>query len=126
MYQAAPMDLADCCGQADGDAQECESDRATAPGRAQEPDPGAHARVTKDRSPPATSERQRLGCPHGIKLRCERVFVLKPPEALRRRLLWGECDRQDRGWAAALSAAVKGELRAFPQGLQHLPERLGH
>jgi hypothetical protein len=37
----------------------------------------------KDRPPFVTSERQRLGCPRGVEVGCEGVFVLQPPEALR-------------------------------------------
>jgi len=46
--------------------------------------------------------------------------VLEPPETLRRRLFRGE--RQDRRWVAVLPAAVKGEVRALPEGLQHYSE----
>jgi hypothetical protein len=52
---------------------------------------GLAARIFEyeDRPPFVTSERQRLGCPRGIEFGCERVFVLEPPEALRRRLFGG-------------------------------------
>jgi hypothetical protein len=46
---------------------------------------GLTARVLQyeDRLPFVTNERQRLGCPRGIELGCERVFVLQTPETLR-------------------------------------------
>ena len=52
---------------------------------------GLTARVPEyeDRPPLMTRERQRLGCPRGIEFRCKRVFVLEPPETLRRRLFGG-------------------------------------
>jgi len=34
----------------------------------------------KHRASIATHERTRLHCPFGVKLTCERVFVLEPPE----------------------------------------------
>jgi len=67
--------------------------------------------------PLLTSERQRPGGPRRIKIGGERVLVLEPPQALRRRLFCGERYCQDREWVAVLPAAVKGELPAFPQSL---------
>jgi hypothetical protein len=40
----------------------------------------------EDCPPFVTSERQWLGCPRRIEFPCERIFVVEPPEALRRRL----------------------------------------
>jgi hypothetical protein len=39
---------------------------------------------------------------------------------MRRRLFCGECQCQDRRWVAALPAAAKSEVRAFPQELQYV------
>jgi hypothetical protein len=38
------------------------------------------------RLPDVTSNGQRLGRPRGIEFGCERVFVLEPPDTLRRRM----------------------------------------
>jgi hypothetical protein len=84
MYEAAPMDLADCCGQANGDAQETSQFDRLPVVSLKNPIQGLAARILEyeDRPPFVTSERQRLGCPRGIEFGCERVFVLKPPETL--------------------------------------------
>ena len=72
------------------------------------------------RTPFVARERQRPDCPGGIQFGGERVFVLEPPQALRRRLFRGERHRQDRRGLAVLPAPVKRELPAFPQGLQRV------
>ena len=122
------MDLAECCRQANSDAQDAGQIERLPLVPLKNQIQGLAARVFEyeDRPPFVTSERQRLGCPRGIEFGCERVFVLEPPETLRRRLFCGECHRQDRRWVAVLPAAVKGEVRAFPEGLQHVPGRLCH
>src|SRR5260370_25935546 len=86
-----------------------------------DPIQGLAPRVLEDelRPPFVTSERQRPSGPCRIKIGGERVLVLEPPQALRRRLFCGERHRQDREWVAVLPAAVQGELPAFPQSLQH-------
>jgi hypothetical protein len=101
-----------------------ESDRAVAPVPAQDPIQGLTARVLEyeDRPPFVTSERQRLGCPRGIEFGCERVFVLEPPETLRRRLFRGERHRQDRRWVAVLPAAVKVKSAPSRMGSSTYPE----
>ena len=43
--------------------------------------------------------------------------MLDPPETLRRRLFRGEC--RDLRSVAGLPAAIKGEVRAFPEWFQH-------
>jgi hypothetical protein len=52
------------------------------------------ARIFEDENRPSfmTCERERFGCPFRIYFGCERVFVLQPPEALRRRIFycWGQ------------------------------------
>jgi hypothetical protein len=52
---------------------------------------GFTARVGQyeDRLPFVTRERKRLSCPPGIEVGSELVFVLQPPETLRRRPLSG-------------------------------------
>jgi hypothetical protein len=50
--------------------------------------------------------------------------VLELPQALRRGLFCGK--RHDQDTAAVLHAAIMGELRAFPEGLQSNPKALGH
>jgi hypothetical protein len=78
----------------------------------------------EDRPPFVTRERQRLGCPRGIEFGCERVFVLKAPETLGRRLFRGRSVNYQEGrWVAALPAAVKREFRAFADWLQHVLRR---
>ena len=126
--ETAPMDVAERRRQANGDAQEARQIERLPLVPLKNAIQGLTARVLEyeDRPSFVTSERQRLGCPRGIEFGCERVFVLEPSETLRRRLFCGECDRQDRRWVAVLPAAVKGEVRTFPDGLQHVPRRLCH
>jgi hypothetical protein len=50
--------------------------------------------------------------------------VLELPQALRRGLFRGKPHDQDA--AAVLHAAIMGELRAFPEGLQYIARALGH
>ena len=126
--QAAPMDLADCCRQANGDAQAAGQLERLPLAQIKDPVHWLAARVPKyeDRPPFVTSERQRLGRPRGIKFGCERVFVLEPLEARRRRLFSDGRQHQDRERVAALPAAVKDELPAFPQRLQHVSGKFRH
>src|SRR5216684_9345857 len=128
MYKAAPMDLADCFSQTDGDAQKPRQFERLPVVPLKNPIQGFTARVIQYEDCPAfvMSKGQRLGRPRGIEFGCERIFMLEPPETLRGRLFCGECDRQDWGWVAVLSAAVKGEVRTFPEGLQHVSRRRCH
>jgi hypothetical protein len=123
MDKAVPMDLAECFRQANSDAQEERQFERLPLVLLKNPIQRITARVLKyeDRPPVVTSERQRLGCPCGIEVCCERVFMLQPPKSLRGRLFRGEWNRKDRRWVAILSPAVKGEVPAFPEELQHVP-----
>src|SRR5712692_1199937 len=123
MDQAVAMDLAECCGQANGDAQETSQVErlSLVPLKNLIQELTARVHEYEDWPPFVTSQRQRLGCPRGIEFVCKRVFVLEPPETLRRRLLRGECHCQDRRWVALLPPAVKREIRAFPEGYQLVP-----
>jgi hypothetical protein len=78
------------------------------------------------RSPFVTRECQRLGCPRRVKLGGQQVFVLEPPQALRRRLFCGRSHREERKGISALPATVKVELRALPQNLQHISGTCRH
>ncbi len=93
MDETAPMDLAECCRQADSDAQDARQIERLSLVPLKNQIQGLAARILEyeDRPPFVTSERQRLGCPRRIEFGCERVFVLEPPETLRRRLFRGEC-----------------------------------
>jgi hypothetical protein len=84
MYKATPVDLAECCRQANGDTQDASQIEQLAPLKNQIKGLTARVHEYEDRPPFMTSERQGLGCPCGIEFGCERVFVLKPPETLRR------------------------------------------
>ena len=125
MNKTTPMDLAECCRQADSDVQDAGQIERLSLVPLKNQIQGLTARVLEyeDRPPFVTSERQRLGCPRGIEFGCERVFVLEPPKTLRRRMFRGECHCQDRRWVARLPAAVQCEVRAFPEGLQQVPGR---
>jgi hypothetical protein len=127
MYEAVPTDLAECCRQANGDAQEASQVEWLPVVPLKNSIQGLTARVIEyeNRPPFVTSKRQRLG-PRGIEFGCERVFVREPLESLRSRLFCGECDRQEWRRVAVLSAAIKGELGAFPEGLQHISRRRCH
>src|SRR6266478_9791321 len=103
------MDLAECCCQASRDAQEASQIERLPLVPLKNPIQGLAARILEyeDRPPFVTSKRQRLGCPHRIEFGCERVFVLEPPETLRRRLFGGWRPHQARRGVAALPAAGK-------------------
>jgi hypothetical protein len=73
-----------------------------------------------------TRERQRLGRPGGLKLGCERVFVLKTSQTLGRRRFCGRSNRQKRHWIAALAAAVKSEFGSIADWLQDVVRRCRH
>ncbi len=132
VYEAVPMDLAESLRQANGDAQVASQFERLpviphkVPLKNQIQGLASRIFEYKDRPPFVTSERQRNGSPRRIKFGCERVFVLKTPESLGRRTIRGERHHQDRGRVARLPAAIKDEIRAFPQGLQHVPRRIGH
>jgi hypothetical protein len=87
MYEAVPMDLTECHRQANGDAQEARQLERLPMVPLKNPIQGLAARVLeyKDCPPFVTSERQRYGRPRGIEFACKRVFMLKPPETVRRR-----------------------------------------
>jgi hypothetical protein len=51
---------------------------------------------------------------------------LELPEALRRRMVSGECDHQDREWVTMPLSAVQGELPVSPWRLQHVSRMLRH
>ncbi len=128
MYEPVPMHLGDCRHQADCDAQEAGQIERLLLVALKNPIQGLPARVPEYENRPSfvTNERQRPGCPRGIKFGCERVFVLEPPETLSRWLFRGECHCQDRRWVAVLPAAVKGEVRAFPERFQNVIRTLCH
>jgi hypothetical protein len=86
MYQAVPMDLADCCRQANGDAQEARQIERSPLVPLKNLIHGLSARILKYeyRLPFMTRERQRPGCPRGIEVGFERVFVLEPAKTLSR------------------------------------------
>jgi hypothetical protein len=48
---------------------------------------------------------------------CDREFVFEPPDTLRRRLISRKHHCQNWHWVAALSAAVKSEVRALAERL---------
>jgi len=88
MNKTTAVDLAECCRQADRDVQDAgQIERSSLVPRKNQIQ-GLTSRIFEyeDRPPFVTSERQRFGCPRGFKFGCERVFVLEPPEVLRRRL----------------------------------------
>jgi hypothetical protein len=88
MDEAVPMHLAECSCQANSDAQDAGQIERLPLVPLKNPIQGFTARIVEDKDCPpfVTSERQRLGCPPGLKFGCERVFVLEPPQALKRRL----------------------------------------
>src|SRR5580692_3688024 len=94
--KATPVDLAERCRQANGDTQDPTQIQplAALKNLIKRLTPGV--REYEDRPPFMTSERQGPGCPCGIKFGCERVFVLKPPETLRRWVFRGKSHCQDR------------------------------
>jgi hypothetical protein len=85
MYEAFAVDLAECCRQANCDAQEASQVERLPLFPVKDPIQGLTARVLKyeDRPPLVMRERQRLGCPRRIEFSGERIFVLEPSETLR-------------------------------------------
>jgi hypothetical protein len=85
MYKAAPMDLADCFSQTDGDAQKARQFERLPVVPLKNPIQGFTARVIQYEDCPAfvMSKGQRLGRPRGIEFGSERIFMLEPPEILR-------------------------------------------
>jgi hypothetical protein len=128
MDEAVLMDLAERCRQGNGDAQETGQIERLPLVSLKNPIQGLTARILEYEYCPSfvTSERQRPGCPRGIEFGCERVFVLEPPETLRRRHFRGQCHRQNRRRIAMLPSAIKREVRAFPEEFQHVFRRRCH
>jgi hypothetical protein len=126
VYEALPMDLAESFRQANGDAQDASQIERLSLAPLQDQVQGLTARVREDqdRPPFVTSECQRLSCPCRIEFRCEREFVLEPSKTLGRGLFFRERHGQNRRCIAALPAAVKSEVRAFPERLQYVLGRL--
>ena len=87
------MDLTECCRQSNRDTQDAGLTERLPVVPLKDQIQGLTARVREyeDRPPFVTSERERLGCPRGIGFGCERVFVLKPPETVRRWVFRSEC-----------------------------------
>src|SRR5713101_5837958 len=85
MYEALPMDLAECCCQANGDAQEASQFERMPLVPLKNPVQWFTARILEYEDGPSfvTSKGQRLGRPRRIEFGGERVLVLKPPESLR-------------------------------------------
>jgi hypothetical protein len=105
MYEAALMDLTQCFCQPNGNAQEASQVERLPLVPLKNLIQRLTARVLEyeGRPPFVTSNGQWFGCPRGIEFGCERVFVLEPPDTLRRRLLCGECNCQD--WRVVVLAA---------------------
>ena len=80
----------------------------------------------KDCAPFMARERQGPDRPCGIKVGCERVFVLKASQALGRWLFRGRSYYKHGRWVAVLSAAVKREFRAIADWFQHVLRRSCH
>jgi hypothetical protein len=78
MYEAVPMDLSECCRQADGDAQGAPQIERSPLVQVKNLIQRLTARIFEyeDRPPFVTGKRQRLGCPFRIDFGCERVFVV--------------------------------------------------
>ena len=88
MNQTTAVDLAERCRQADSDLQDAgQIERSSlVPGKNQIQGLTSAIFEYEDRPTFVTSERQWFGCPRWFKFGGERVFVLEPPEVLRRRL----------------------------------------
>src|SRR5207245_9106826 len=105
------MDLAECCRQADGNAQEESQVERFPLVLLKNQIQGLTARIPEyeERPPFVNCERERLGRPRRIEFGGERVVVLKPPETQRPRTLRGECDREARRWVGVVSPAATEE-----------------
>src|SRR5260370_20181547 len=98
MYEALPMDLAERCCQANGDAQEASQFERMPLVPLKNPVQWFTARILEYEDGPSfvTSNGQSLGRPRRIEFGGDRVLVLKPPESLMGRLLVGEADHHQR------------------------------
>jgi len=98
MYKAVAMDLAECCRQANSDLQDPRQIERLPLVPLKNMVQGLTARVLEyeDRPPFVTSERQRRGCPRRLQFGCERIFVLRSPQTLRRWLFGGRRYCQNR------------------------------
>jgi hypothetical protein len=122
MYEASLVDLTECSCQTNGGIKKTSQLERLPLVTLKNSIQRLTARVLEYeyRPPFVTSKSQRLGRPRGIEFGCERVFVYEPADTLRRRL-FRESDREDWRGVVVLSAAVKGKIRAFPKGHQHVP-----
>jgi hypothetical protein len=128
MDEAPSMDLADCGGQANGDAQASSQLQRLLLIMLKNAIQGLAARIHEhEHGPPfVRDDLKRTSRPGRVKLVPERVFVLNSLKPLRRRMLCGERRHQDREWVATLPAAVKGETGSFPDGLEFVSRRHCH
>jgi hypothetical protein len=74
----------------------------------------------QDHPPLMTRERERASRPRRVEFACQRVFVFKPSETLRRRLLRRHRYAQNGNMAATFLAAVKREAPALAEWLQRV------
>ena len=112
--EAMPVDLAERCRQADGEAQEARQVERSAEGAIE----GLAAIVLKDkrRTPSMASKRQRPDRPLRIKVDRERIFIFEPLEAPQFR---SPCDeRQHRDRITRLPGPVQRKLAVVAQKLQ--------
>src|SRR5260370_36183351 len=109
MYEAVPMDLAECRRQANGDAQQASQIERLplVPLKNKIQRLTARVREYEDRPLVVTSKRQRLGCPRRIEVRCERALLLEPPDSLGGPLVCRPPDRPGRRRGTVLSGAAK-------------------
>jgi hypothetical protein len=77
MYESAPMDPAECCRQADRNAQDSGEIEHLPVASLKNPIQRLTARIFEHEDRPSfvTCEREGLGCPFWIDFACERVFV---------------------------------------------------
>jgi hypothetical protein len=128
MNEALAVDASESRRQPDGNAQDARQFERSSFALLKNPIQGLAAGIRKKEHRPtcATDDLQRPGCPRGIKVGCERVFVLELPEALGLRLFCGGCDDQDGGGITRLATPVQRKLPAFPQPLQEITNMLWH
>jgi hypothetical protein len=98
MNKAVPVNLAERCCEANSDAQAASQlERlAFAPIKDLVERLAAWVFEYEHRPRCLTSERARPGCPRGIEVGGERIFVLEPSQALRTQLFCGERDGEHR------------------------------
>jgi hypothetical protein len=124
--QTALMDVAERRGKVNGKAQKTRQIERLLPLKNSVERLPARVGENQDYPSFVACERQGLGRPRGLKLGCERVFVLEAFETLGQRLFGGRSDYQKGRLVAVLPRTGKPEFSAIADCLQHVLRNCCH